>query len=860
MLEYDVENKFLEEDEVTQDLIMEQMFMEQKFLEDATSKYENSINRMLSAGLFSNTTEGSILQKMAIDAVTEQLKEYFNTRARGQGAIYKNFLKENFEGREEILAFTVLEYLLNAVSVRVPKVTALSTTLTSKVLDLLSVEQFKDNEPKFYSYLEYEYKSRGIGYINSRKKKLSTMTGNDINFNLEKQSVFKTNIGARLIECVLSSGCNLFESRIKYNRNKTEKILVLTEDASKIIGRVKDRNVLFSVTYKPLVAQPMPWTSMWGNGGYYTSNNQTFIRNQKACKYVEHNIEPEVLDRAFDVINHIQNTKWRVNTYILDVINNIIDNSLIDPNTPDSNPKFYGDLPYMDSLNVYDMIPKEKYGEVDAKGKHVTKEAYKNWFRAKEIQLKKLEANRSKRIMFTLAHNIATEYADRDCMYFTYNTDFRGRLYPIQQILNPQSTGAVKSFLSFAEGRMLTKDGLYWLKIHIANNFGIDKLSYDERVSWVDDNTKDLLEYARNPMDTINTWNDADEPLMFLAGCKSLLDYTEGKPVDLPISLDATCSGLQLYSGLLMDKEGAEAVNVVDKTNEGKAVPPADVYTDVATRVESYLDEGSYPDKISFKTRDGEHKVVTTNVEAKDLKGNVTRKLTKRNVMTVPYSVTKRGMFDQVRDLLNEMEDDEKVFWKGDKWVVAKLLVELNSRGINDIVEGASVGQEFIKGVINTYYSDKENSEKPLIWQTPFFNFPVVQWKTKSKVKRVKSVFGQLTLQLPTSKINKQQQSNGIAPNLIHSLDATLMYLTVEKLRKQGVTDFMLIHDSFGVPANDVPLLNDAVRESFVELFETNPLEHWIKQVAESKIDDVKDIMINTLNLDDVLDSTYIFS
>ena len=856
MLEYNIDKDYLNEDEATQDLILEQMFMEQKFLEDATVKYSNNVNNMLQAGVFANTTEGSILQKMAIEAVSDQIKEFFKLPVRGHAAIYRDFLRDNFKGREDVLAFTSLEYMLNSVSTRIPKLSSTATGLTGKVLDLLSVEQFKQNEPKFFSYLEYEYKSRGIGYINSRKTKLAKMTSNE---SVTVEASFKAAIGARLIDCIMSSGCNLFKIRLQYKGKKTEKVLVLTEDAQQIIGRIKDRNVLFSVTYKPLIAKPMEWTSIWGNGGYYTSNNHTFIRNQKSCKYIDSNIGgPEVFSRLFDTINHIQNTRWKINAYTLGVINSLIDNSMIDPTSPKSNPKFYGGLPYMDTLNVYDMIPKGDYGELDVNGRHKTKEGYKNWYRAKEIQLKKLEANRSKRIMFTLAHSIATEYADRDCMYFTYNTDFRGRLYPIQQILNPQSTGAVKSFLTFADAKALSTKGLYWLKVHTANNWGIDKLSYEERVAWVDDNIKDIYDYAKNPMDTVEYWNEADEPLMFLSACKALLDHSEGIPVSLPVSLDATCSGLQLYSGLLMDKEGAEAVNVVDRTNQGSSAAPADVYTDVADRVEHYLSIKDVPTKITFTTRDGVDKTVTTRKEVKDLQGNITRKLTKRNVMTVPYSVTKRGMFDQVRDLLNEMEDDEQVFWKGDKWVVAKLLVELNAKSINDIVEGASIGQNFIKKVTKDFYAD--GNDNPLLWKTPHFGFPVLQWKTKSKVKQVKTVLGRLTISQPTSKINKQQQGNGIAPNLVHSLDATLMYLTVEKLRAQGVSNYMLIHDSFGVPANDVHKLNTAVREAFVELFEGKPLDDWINQVSPDHLKEAQDIMIDTLDIKDVLDSTYMFS
>jgi len=839
------------------DLINEQIAMEERFLSDSTLKYEHSMSRMVNAGLFANTTEGSILQKMAIEAIATKIDEYMNTPVRGAGSKYNKWVKENFEGRSEIVAFTIVEYLLNTIATRTTKVTQLAVSLTTRLLELLSVEEFKKNEPKFYSYLEYEYKSRGIGYINTRKKKLAKLTANNINEAENVASVFKANIGARLIDCVINSGCGIFQVRLVREGKKTAKILVFTADALKIVGRVNDNNVLFGVTYKPLLVEPLPWTSLWDNGGYYTENSLSFIRNTKSCRYIDLHEDEYDLTRVYSVINHIQNTKWKINNFILTVVNQIINGGMIDPKTPTGNPKFYGDLPYMDSLDIYAMVPKERYGTLDKNG-NLSKEDFTQWYKAKEIQLKKLEANRSKRIMFTLAHNLATEYKDRDCFYFTYNTDFRGRLYPIQQILNPQSTGAVKSFLTFAEAKHLDESGLYWLKIHCANNYGIDKLSFDARIAWVDNNMAEILRNARDPMTTVEVWNESDEPLMYLASCKALLDHSNGLSVALPISLDATCSGLQLYSGLLKDKEGAEAVNVVDRTDEGTTVKPADVYTDVANRVEHYLAIGEYPKEFTFTTTDKVQKVATTVVEADDLRGNVTRKLTKRNVMTVPYSVTTRGMFAQVNDLLTEMEDDETVFWKGDKWVVAKLLVELNSISIEDVVHGATTGQDFIKEVVKDYYSSEE--EKPLIWTTPHFNFPVIQWKLKTKEKKVQSVFGYLTLRSSTNKINKQQQTNGIAPNLIHSLDSTLMYLAIEKLQSKGVNSFMLIHDSFGVPANDIQHLNTAVREAFVELFQGNPLEAWVEQVHPEYVEEARTIMVNTLDLNEVTNSTYIFS
>jgi len=851
--------EFLEESEEMQDLMLEQVGMELRFGEDATKKYENSMNRMVEAGIFANTSEGSILQKMVVYQVSESIKDWAeNSNTRGLPATYRTFIRESFKDRYDVLAFTIVECLLNATALKKAKLSRMCIVVTKQILNLLSIEDFKRRESKLFKYLEYEYRSRGIGYINSRKKKLAGMTEDESVDASPMEDSFKVNVGARLIDCVVKSGCGLFEINKEYKARRSLKTITLTDNVFKILGRIKEKNILFSVQYKPLIAPPLPWSSLWGNGGYYTNNSLSFIRNHRATRYIEQ--RSINLTRTYEVINHIQGTRWHINNFILDVVNEIVHGSLVDPSTPKGNPTYYGKIPYMNTLNVYEMVRKEDYGALDSNGSHIDVKDYRRWYRDKEIQLKKLEANRSKRIMFLLAHSIAEEYKDRDVMYFTYNTDFRGRLYPIQQILNPQSTGSVKAFLEFADPQVLDETGKYWLKIHIANCYGIDKKSYDERIAWVDENSDAILQCANAPLDSLQYWNEADSPLMFLAGCDAFASMMRGEGVRLPVSLDATCSGLQLYAGLLKDEEGASVVNVIDKKcSAGTATTPADVYTDVADVVNEKLRDGEYPKHITFTDSEGVFKSESTEQAARDLSGNVDRGLTKRNVMTVPYSVTKRGMFEQVREILSEMQDNEQVFWKGDKWLVEKLLVELNHSSIAKIVPSAIVGQEYIKGLVVSFY-EKHKTNVPLYWRTPFFGFPVVQWKVDTSKKEIKTVLGRLSIRVSNNNINKQQQKNGIAPNLVHSLDATLMYLAVEKLREQGVNDFMLIHDSFGVPANDVEKLNVAVRESFVELFEANPLSSWVKQVMPEEAESVNDVMINSLDLEEVKSSTYFFS
>lgn len=58
-----------------------------------------------------------------------------------------------------------------------------------------------------------------------------------------------------------------------------------------------------------------------------------------------------------------------------------------------------------------------------------------------------------------------------------------------------------RGLLKFAESKPLGERGLRWLKIHLANLYGYDKASFDERVQWVMDRLDDIRDSADHPLD-----------------------------------------------------------------------------------------------------------------------------------------------------------------------------------------------------------------------------------------------------------------------------------------------------------------------------------------------------------------------
>ena len=57
-----------------------------------------------------------------------------------------------------------------------------------------------------------------------------------------------------------------------------------------------------------------------------------------------------------------------------------------------------------------------------------------------------------------------------------------------------------RGLLQFSEGKKLGAGGLRWLKIHLANKMGKDKLSMEERMTYVDQNIDSIIRCAKDPM------------------------------------------------------------------------------------------------------------------------------------------------------------------------------------------------------------------------------------------------------------------------------------------------------------------------------------------------------------------------
>lgn len=177
-----------------------------------------------------------------------------------------------------------------------------------------------------------------------------------------------------------------------------------------------------------------------------------------------------------------------------------------------------------------------------------------------------------------------------DVIFFPHNLDFRGRAYPVPQNLNHMGPDMCRALLMFDSAKPLGESGLMWLKIHLANLCGYNKVSMAERVAWVDELLEKVRDSAERPLEGQRWWAEQENPFQALACCMEIIAAIDSpNPAEymcsLPVHQDGSCNGLQHYAALGRDSEGGKAVNLLD------ADRPQDVYSKVLEGVVAKLEE-----------------------------------------------------------------------------------------------------------------------------------------------------------------------------------------------------------------------------------------------------------------------------
>lgn len=646
---------------------------------------------------------------------------------------------------------------------------------------------YEQQDPNLYDKIKRNYWHSSCGTQQKATVTKTLMNRHDYTWD-SWGSLVRVKLGGWLLDCVMQS-TGWFERITVKRPNGTPTVIV----PSLLFAITKDElmrdALMFAPFAWPMLIPPRDWSQI-SNGGYLTNE---VMKGRELVRRGDHALIQGETPLRF--LNRLQQVPYTLNRFVVEVAEVLMEKGYkVGKFTP------IVELP----------MPNKPFDIAD------NEEARHAYRRAAAETMNQNAASFKRSCRTRMTMETVTIFKEKDKFYLPWSFDYRGRVYPIPAFLTPQDTDFGKSLLKFAEPAFMNDEAEQWLAFQVATTYGLDKATMMERQHWVSENHELITRVATDPLVNLSEWEGASEPWQFLAACEeyhACVISCDRDWTNLPVAIDATCSGLQILAGLAQDQSTAQLVNVIP----GQA--PQDAYKVVAEHAKPKL-----PGHLAAL---------------------LDRKVTKRTVMTIPYNATAHSNRQYIRDALKE---------KGAEFTPEELTLIVNAvrEAMYEVVPGPMKVMDWIKREVGKAF--KERNAEHLRWQTPS-NFIVHQNRRKIVTKRIMlQILGRCDIKVAVGHgecdINGHKSST--APNLIHSLDASLLHLAFLNFN----APFTVIHDSVLCRATDMGVLNGVVRNTYYDIFtNSNPLEDFAEAIGASEPPPI----IGDLDLDSVLNSTYFF-
>lgn len=760
--------------------------------------------------------------------------EMFRAEARSHKAGRRHSAIGAFEkvGDNNLLAHMALRVVLDSFDRR-QTLSKMAMHLGNLIDDELLHREIRDQAPILYKTTVRRLKETHKA-VHSATSRRSAKKAGIIHDGFDQAT--KITIGMKLIEMVMDT-TNLIETYRDGRYGEKSQIYVRPAPATAEWVKKMDLHEEWrSPIYMPMVHTPKPWTSPF-SGGYLNSGRVTLVKT-KDQDYLRQ-LKAQDLSQVYSAINALQETAWTINGRVLDIMEHMwnarVDTDLIPP--PDEKPFPEKPLWLVDGMTKEGMTEKQLADFTD-------------W---KRCMSETHEENRrvvSRRGAFRNMVNVAAKFRDEEAFYFPHQMDFRGRIYPMPLYLNPQGDDHQRGLLTFSNSVPI-RDGVdaQWLAVHGAGLWGVDKVSFEEREAWINEHNEEICAAGNDPL-AHKFWMDAEKPWQALAFCfewAAFKAHGYGYESTVPVQMDGSCNGLQNFSAILRDQVGGAAVNLVP------ADRPSDIYSEVARLVDARVQLDASRDD-----QDG--------ALARGWVGHVDRKVCKRPVMTLAYGASHFGFNQMVFDDTVKpwrIESPSTFPWEGSGFFAAQYLGQIIWQCVGEVVVAAKAAMGWLQEAAKV----ATKAEKPVVWRAPS-GLKVQQAYHVEKCIRIKVQFQDVliwpTLREDTDKLDGRRQTQGVAPNWVHSLDAAHMARTINASHALGLRSYSMIHDSYGTHAGNAQSLAMVLREEFVRMYsETDVLADFAAMLATQLPEGAELPPLpehGSLDLDQVLESQFFFA
>jgi len=408
-------------------------------------------------------------------------------------------------------------------------------------------------------------------------------------------------------------------------------------------------------------------------------------------------------------------------------------------------------------------------------------------------------------------------------VHFPITMDKRGRMYYRGGLVTPQGTDFCKAAFQFADAVALGETGFDAIAIHTANACGMDKISINDRISWVQSNIDSGAFAAITDFeDVMQAFPKADtfQATVAILEINRILAL-DTDPATVTSTLvchqDGTCNGLQHMAAITGSRETAVSVNCVASTKDDV---PSDIYGIIAD--------------CAATITDGEVQKLITKYG---------RNMAKNPVMIVGYGAGEDTVIANTEAFLAK---------KGEDVLHGSLIGKAYMEALN---QNASAVKSFTSAITRRMEMAMEAGLTSAQWVTADGFVCDIEY-TNIEDFRVRAGGFNAVKVGAVGKLDEIKTRGAMAPNLIHSVDATHLRMVVNSLNHDLVT----VHDSIGSHAGNFFTTASAIREQFVAVHEFDIMTEVCDKLAVKPVKFVAKRRAGGYNASEALNSTYIFS
>ena len=791
-------------------------------VEDGKNRHWSKINKAISIGIESTTTAGSRLLENAVPNLTQRIKHWMASAGSKPGKRHRA-LEYFHQLPADVISALTCQCIIDCISQN-RKITATAYQIAKLLEDEVKFRHIQTNEPAMWKHVQRNI-DKGSAY--KTKSGFIKRTAKDTNIVLpawDRKDMIQ--VGIVCIELMRESTGLIEVSTRTTLMGKSVTLVRPTAETLNWIKVAHKMGEFMKPVYMPMVDEPMPWITPV-IGGYPAGVFRTKPLVKGRDKNWLDTVTSMGMPYIYSAVNTLQSVQFSINKPVYDVMRESWEQGISLGSLPTS-----VDAPPPPLLEHMKTDPE--------KLRAWKKTAAKHYF--------EIERQNSRRLQVSKLLYLCDKFVEND-MYFPRQLDFRGREYPVPYYLQPQGPEWASSLIKFKRATPI-KDcrDARWLAIHVANCWGEDKKSYDDRVKWVEANDSMICAVGAEP-NSIMEWTKADKPWKFLAAAIEWMQFKKegyGFSSNLPISQDATTQGLQIYAMLLRDPVAGLATNVLPQDK------PSDIYSEVAIKAVARLSQETRPEYLDYAS--------------KWLKFGIDRKATKRQTMTLPYGSTFFSCRQYTSEwFYEEIKKNNKVNpFVDETYKPCAYLAQIIWDSINEVVRSARVGMDWFQEIADVCIKAKVNPK----WWTPNGFLVDMQYEMSTSVP-IKTAIGrtirQHVVRLGNGKLDARKTHNGIAANVIHSFDGIggLLGSAVNLGASFGVKNWMTVHDSYATTAGESQGMANCIREATYLTFSQNLLDSFRNQVASMlpcnlKLPDVP--QVGDMDLSSVYKSLYYFS